>query len=158
VDARLLLARWVQGDLPPEDVPGLAILALLADCDSPTLRRLAGERPDVTRPDVDPLVRRTATELGLPYPLPEEASAVLVNHWLDLIAGGAADPYAGAKRIWRICREWFHWRPLWEPVGIFIALAGEWEDHPPYREACEAAILDEAQALVREGGFRPLRD
>src|SRR3712207_2283158 len=99
LEPRLMLARWVHGELPPEAVPALAARALSAGCTSAALVQLAGESGRVTRRDIEPLVRRCAGELGFAYPAPDDASAWLVNHWAKLIADGGAHPYDGAKRI-----------------------------------------------------------
>lgn len=151
---RLLMAKWVHGELAPEAVPPLAVRALEAGCDTPALRQLAGASDASTRADIRDLVRECFVELGFDLPEPGDASAFLVNHWASLIHDRLVEPYEGAKRIWLLSHDW------WDTVSgkrlsIFVGLASEWEDDPPRRPAYEQDILDEARKLLDEGGFRP---
>jgi hypothetical protein len=153
----LLLAEWVHGELPPETVPALAVRALSEGCDTPTLRYLAGESEPLTRAELDQHVLRCFTELGLATPKPGDATAFLINQWASLIAAGKVTPYHGAKRIWLLSHEWWD-RPEWDQLSIFVGLASEWEDYPPNRADFEAAIVDEAEKLLREGAIRAPSD
>jgi len=111
----LLLAEWVHGELPPETVPALALRALSEGCDTPTLRRLAGESEPLTRAELDEHVLRCFAELGLATPTCGDAAAFLINQWTSLTAAGKVTPYLGAKRIWLLSNEWWG-RPEWVPA------------------------------------------
>jgi hypothetical protein len=154
LDPDLLLAAWVHEEMPPELVPEIASNALEKGCDSPTLRRLAGETAPLTRHDLEPLVRRTFAELGFTLPDAAAATAFLVNHWARLIVERKVEPYLGAKRIWQFSNEWWG-KPEWQRLSIFVGLASEWEDYPPGRDGFKKAILQEAERLLAEGGIEP---
>jgi hypothetical protein len=149
----VLLAEWVHGDLPPEAVPELAVEALSRGCDTPTLRRLAGERQPCTRGELDRDVLQCFRELGLRTPEPGEARVFLVNQWALLVAERKVEPYRGSKRIWLLSSEWWG-KPEWDRLSVFVGLASEWEDYPPGRAEMEAAMVSEAQKLLDEGGLQ----
>lgn len=118
----MLLAEWVHGDLPPEAIPALAADALSRGCDTPTLRRLAGETEPLTRADLDDDVLRCFRELGLLTPEPGHARAFLANQWATLLAERKIEPYQGSKRIWNLSNEWWG-QPEWDRLSIFVGLA-----------------------------------
>jgi hypothetical protein len=153
----LLLAEWVHGELPPEAVPALAVRALSEGCDTPTLRLLAGESGPLTRAELDQQVLRCFAELGLATPKPGDATAFLINQWASMIGAGKVTPYVGAKQICLLSNEWWG-RREWQRLSIFVGLASEWEDYPPDRADFEAAIVAEAEKLLREGGIRAPSD
>src|SRR4051794_12290324 len=69
--------------------------ALSSACDTPTLRRLAGETGPLTRADLDDDVLRCFRELGLLTPGPGHARAFLVNQWAALWPNGRSSPTRG---------------------------------------------------------------
>jgi hypothetical protein len=148
----LLLAEWVHGDLPPEAVPELAVEALSRGCDTPALRRLAGERNPLTRGDLDRDVLQCFRELGLRSPGAGEARAFLVDQWALLVVERKVEPYRGSKRIWQLSSEWWD-EPEWDRLRVFVGLASEWEDYAPGRTELEAAMVSEARKLLDEGGL-----
>jgi hypothetical protein len=147
-NARLWMAQWVAGELPPESVPTRACDALAAGCDTPSLRQLAGIVA-TERADVEPFVGRLLAELGERLPSHDEALLVLIEAMLTLIADTTIEPYVGAKAIWRHADDlgWSR-KSEWQQLSAFIGLASEWEDHSEHRPDCEAAILDEARTLA----------
>jgi len=149
----LLLAEWVHGDLPPEAVPELAIEALSRGCDTPMLRRLAGESGPLTRGDLDDDVLQCFRELGLRTPGADAAGAFLVEQWALLLAEHKVEPYRASKRIWQLSNEWWG-KPEWDRLSIFVGLSSEWEDYPAGRLELEAAMISEAQKLLAEGGLQ----
>ena len=63
-------------------------------------------------------------------------------------------PYEGAAGIWGVLAEMegeYH-----EEFRIFVGLASEWQDQPDHRDAYEADIREEAQALLQRHAARDL--
>lgn len=124
----LELAAWrlaVEG-LPSEELPTLAVDALVRGVDSPALRLLAGQAPGDVRESRDRF-DRALDELGIAIPTEQEALWKLVRSTCAQITSGAVSPFAGDEWIWRSasCRV--------EGEGdlrIFAGLACEYEDRP----------------------------
>ncbi len=123
-DLRLIQARWVLGHITSDQVPGIAVAALLAGFDTPTLRVLAGESSPIMS-EVEPQMERAFAELGLESLEREAAGEVIARSWARSIVAGDVTPYEGAKAIWtEVC----------DPLGgggdlfVFKALASEHED------------------------------
>ena len=74
----LFLARWVLGDFYPEDVPQLAVDALLRGCQSINVAVIAGlTRP--TQGEVDEELRALLRELGHRLPSDTVALKIVVD-------------------------------------------------------------------------------
>jgi hypothetical protein len=150
----VILARWVLGELPPEDVPPLAVKALLRGCESPTVAVLAGmTRP--TRGDVEDEVRDLLLELKLSRPSQRAALKSVVDHVAQQIVSGTLAPPKGARRIWAYEMEWVPQSDpvLWPQFRPFVGLASACEDDPDHAVEYDAEIVREAQALLDRGGL-----
>jgi hypothetical protein len=97
-------ARWVVGQLPPEELPDLATEALAAGADSTSLALLAGlSRP--TRAEAGPLFEKVLAESGVRVPGFREAVLLLARHVAQQILTGDVGPDAGAKRLVQLAHE-----------------------------------------------------
>ncbi len=142
----LELAAWrlaVDG-LPSEDLPTLAVDALVRGVDGPALRLLAGQAPGDVRESRD-LFDRALDELGIAMPTEQEALWKLVRLTCAQIASGAVAPFVGAAWIWRSAS----WRVEDEgDLRIFAGLASEYEDHPDDAVHIGAQIVAESKELL----------
>jgi hypothetical protein len=154
LDPEWLAVRWVREELPPEEAPALAVMALERGCDSPSLRLLAGIDGKPTLADVHELVEACFNEFGTVLPARSETSVWLVNRWLSLACEGKAAPYEAAAAIAALSSDWWDEQP-WMLLRDFIGLASEWEDHPTARPTIEREIVESATRLVSAGGFNP---
>src|SRR5688572_31766490 len=85
----------------PEDLAGVARLALEDGCDSPSLRVLAG-LTTVEADEAREVFDRTLTELCLAMPSNRDAVMRLARETAKGILSGAIAPYEGAKQIWEV--------------------------------------------------------
>jgi hypothetical protein len=141
----LAALRLVVGELASEDLPVLAVDALVRGVDSPSLRELAGERPGADPRGAMDLFQAALEELGIEPPAEHDALWQLAKHAAEQIVNGELAPFDGASWIWR------HVSRRIEAEGdlrVFVGLASEWEDHPEYRSSIEATIVEEARILV----------
>lgn len=149
----LELAAWrraVEG-LPSEDLPTLAVDALVRGVDCPALRLLAGQAPSDVRDSRD-LFDRALDELGIAIPTEQEALWKLVRFTCAQITSGAVSPFAGAEWIWRSAS----WRVDDEgDLRIFAGLASEYEDHPDDAVVIGAQIVAASQEVI--GRAQPRR-
>jgi hypothetical protein len=140
-----IAADWLAlGKLRSEDAIAAASSALDRGVYSESLGLLLYEQPIWS--EVEPLFTKALSELGIPVPPRAEASLAIAREYARQIIAGETSPYEGARRIW--------WEVANEPGAdssllAFVGLASEWEDAPRYRPEYEAAIIEEAQRLVR---------
>jgi hypothetical protein len=151
----LFLARLEVGGLPPEQVSTIAIEALQAGSDSPTLVILAGLSTP-TMLDLEELLPRLLSEIGQRWPSETEALKLLGDDLLRKIVDGEINPYTGGRRLgtlWRrqSFREEHH--ALWEQFVQIYGVADEIDDDPASRQQYERDILDAARARIALGGF-----
>lgn len=152
VSLKLLLARWELADLPPEDVPDLAVEALTAGCDASELALLATlDRP--TRMDVEEQLPNPADRLRCASTVTPLGSKVVVDDLARQVVNGAADASGGARKLWRLANNFYDDRRLFGQLAIFVGLGSEWDDHPTERDAIEAQIVTEAQQFLERGGL-----
>ena len=94
-----ILARHVLSLLPVQELPGLALNAIQAGHDSPSLRQLSGASEHDTE-EAHRLFAKALRELGLPVPSVPEAGLTLARDIAREVLSGDIAPYEGAKQIW----------------------------------------------------------
>jgi hypothetical protein len=95
----LIAARWVAGDIYAEKMPEVAADLLEAGFDTPSLRRLAGEWHASCRADVEELVAKMLSELGVQIPASEAEAKMLATRQI------AREAIAGLKNPWKAATE-----------------------------------------------------
>lgn len=131
--------------LEAEQLPALAVDALLQGFDSPALRELAG----LSACDMDEAVvlfRRVLRELGRAELTKEAALRELSDRVLKQIVDSEIEPYAGARWLWRAALE--SQADHGHELDPFIYAASEYEDRPQDREFFLKAIIAEARELL----------
>lgn len=128
-----------------------ALVALVLDVDTPTLRVLAG----LTRneePLANGLFVQVIDELGLAPAIPDTQPAArwtLVRWWLRLIANGSLNPVEGGDLIW-----YEGWDKLGHPDALrpIIGWTSEYDDWTPDytlpRDTYKDRIIQEAHTLL----------
>src|SRR2546426_5939008 len=97
----VIAAKWALGLVPSEALPRIAVDALEAGFDTPSLRRLAGElRPLLA--ETGPLFEEVLGELGVAIPDRSRAALVIAKSYATQITEGSLSPYEGAREIWQI--------------------------------------------------------
>ena len=134
--------------LPSSELPQLAMSALEAGLDSPSLRHLAGELHP-TWADSGPLFERVLNDFGIDTLSRPQAGHALARYYAEQIVSGTISPYEGARRIWwDVANAVWNDREVWKQYSLFVGLASEWEDYPPGRPDYEQQIRDEAKQLL----------
>jgi hypothetical protein len=82
-------AEWLLSRRLIEDMPGEAVNALAAGCDSPALRQLAG-MDGASWSEIEAVLRRALAETGGPSTR-AEAEALTADRWLRRLAAGELD-------------------------------------------------------------------
>lgn len=149
----MALARWVLGELAPELVPELAVQAVQAGCEAPSVVLLAGQHAPTEREIEDELVG-VFRETGLTPPTEMQALKVIVDECASRIVSGSVAPLAGARELWQRAPSSTRDFAVWEQLRPFIGYASEWEDHEEGRSTYEAGIVASAQALLDAGGLQ----
>jgi len=141
----LVAAKWALGLVPSEALPRIAVDALEAGFDTPSLRRLAGElRPLLA--ETGPLFEEVLGELGVAIPDKSRAALVIAKSYAIQITEGSLSPYEGAREIWQIELAV---EGLMTELGPFVYWASEWQEaDSPGRRECEAAIRAAALEFV----------
>ena len=148
-DLRLIAARLqLDFGIPSSELPDMAVSALEAGVDSPSLRLLAGESHP-TWAECGPLFRCALQELGITPLSRTEAAHVLLRHAAERILNASMSPYEGACEISDVARC-FWGEELWQRLSIFIGLASEWQDDPDRRLIYEQGIREKARELFDE--------
>jgi hypothetical protein len=142
-----LLAKHVLGLLPVEALPGMALDAIQAGYDSPSLRQLAGASEHDTE-EAHRLFGKAIQELGLPIPQAPEAGLTLARDIAREVVSGAIAPYEGAKRIWN---QIYTRLPELKQLKPFVGLASEYEDDLDHRDDYSRRIIEKAQSLIDQG-------
>lgn len=142
-----LLAKYVLGLLPVEALPGMALDAIQAGYDSPSLRQLAGANEHDTE-EAHRLFGKAIQELGLPIPQAPEAGLTLARDIARLVVSGAIAPYEGAKRIWN---QIYTRLSELKQLKPFVGLASEYEDDLDHRDDYSRQIIEEAKSLIDQG-------
>ncbi len=142
----IVAAKWVLGLVPSEALPRIAVDALEAGFDTPSLRRLAGElRPILS--ETGPLFEETLDELGVAIPDESTAALIVAKSYAAHIIDGTISAYEGARQIWRLELAV---EGLTLELGPFVYWASEWQEAngPAEREQCEAGIRVAAREFV----------
>ena len=144
--AALEVASWRDeiGELPSEDLVGLAVDAVVAGMDGPQLLELAGADTWDTR-DLRDLWQAVLAEQGVERAGEQTALWQLVRHTARGVVDGAVAPITAAEWLWRSASH------RMEPEGdlrIFIGLASEAEDHPEQLQVIADAVVSECRALM----------
>ena len=127
----ILAARWIAGDLHPEDMAALAADLLEAGCDTPALCRLAGEMGVSRSSDIAELVAQVFRELEVEFPIPERSAKIMLTRQI------ARQVIFGQRNAWQTARYLLR---LWD-----------WKGNP-----IELYELDEAlDAIDIEPAWRP---
>jgi hypothetical protein len=116
LDSKSVAAKWYVGELPGEEMPGIACEALELGHDGQNLRQLAGLRGPARR-DILEIVDGAMRELGVEAPITKRDAALWLARDLAIkILDGRIEPYAGACRIWLsysfAASELEHWSNL----------------------------------------------
>lgn len=130
--------EYVLGNIDANDLPTIAIDALVAGYDTPSLRLLAGERggpPDTIRK----YFCSTLQELQIPMPSELDAARFKVKQIVENVVGHRILPYEGARSIWRDIYTRF---PKLIELKVFVGLASEYEDDPKHRDEYEKLIVE----------------
>ena len=142
--------RMVTGGFPSEELPALAVDAIVRGLDSPSLIALAGQHAFDVRESAD-LFRATLDELDIDRPTPDAAAWSLVRMTLRDIVDGSIGPAAGANEILGDERYVIDGGDL----VVFAGLMSELDDHPEAAAEIEAQIVAAAGEVL--GRPRPRR-
>jgi len=103
----LLAARWISNDIPCEKMPEIAADLLEAGFDALAVARVAGEMRVASRADIEPLVARMFTGLGVAYPLSEaDAARITARQMAREVIAGTRNAWAAASRLYRLFPYW----------------------------------------------------
>jgi hypothetical protein len=135
--------------LQSEELPQLAVMALEAGLDTPSLRLLAGEMHP-TWSDSGNLFGGLLRELDI-TPLPSHLAALeLGRYYATQILAGTLTPAEGAEHIWwDVANEFMHDGRVWPALRGFVGLASEYRDHPEAHAELEQEIRNEARELLK---------
>jgi hypothetical protein len=139
-----ILARHVLGLLSVDELPGIALDAIQAGYDSPSLRQLAGTSEHESE-EAHRLFTRTIRELELPVPPAPQAGLMLARDTAREVLSGAITPYEGAKLIWD---KVYTRLPELKQLTPFVGLASEYEDDPDHRDEYSRRIIEKCESLV----------
>lgn len=128
-----------------EQYADIALQALEAGYDSPSLRFLAG-LPAIAAAEASVLFDRCMAELSLPRPSRRDAVRQLAKIAAAQILDGATTPYQGAKEIWSLSLHLVGERlPELDP---FVYAASELEDRPEDHLVFEKGVMAAARDFV----------
>lgn len=140
------IEKYVLGSLLSDDLPRVALEALEAGYDSPSLRQVAGASGADPR-DINDLFIRALTELRIQMPSPADAALSLARQIAGEVVQGTISPYEGARRIWFDVYVRF---PELTRLRPFVGLASEYEDDELHREKYSATIMEECRHFLSE--------
>ncbi|MEJ7785644.1 MAG: hypothetical protein WKF96_12640 [Solirubrobacteraceae bacterium] len=143
--------RWRLGELMAERLPAVALSALSAGCDTPSLGQLAA-MDDAGWSEVEALVARVLEERGRAVASAEEALMCVADDVVRRMVDGEVAPEEATARLRRLSMKALD-DPAWKDLGAFNHLALDWE---VAEDACEAGLrgadLDALRAeMLREG-------
>lgn len=145
LDLSAILNTYVLGDLLADDLPTIAMRAIDAGYDSPSLFQLAASEGYDSQ-YLQNLFLKVLDELGVSLPAPNEAALLTARSIADDVLNGNFAPYDGAKQIWNRIYTRF---PELTQLRPFVGLASEYEDDEKHRGEYERMIIDECKGLVR---------
>jgi hypothetical protein len=85
----VVVARWILGLVPSEELPDIAVHALEVGLDTPALRQLAGELRPIMR-DAGPIFEKVLVELGTRLPTKSEAGLIVAREYATEITEGSS--------------------------------------------------------------------
>lgn len=146
---RLAAAKVVLELISAEILPDIATEALVAGCDSLSLRLLAG-LTQVEAEEARTLLKKALLELHLSIPDARQAVSLLARDVARDILQGTSSPYEGAKEIsdLSLLVAPDHHLP---DLDTFVYAASEWKDRPNDRNIFVEGILAAARDLVQSG-------
>jgi len=144
VNLSRIAANYILGNLLTEDLPTLAIEALQAGYDSPSLRQLAASEGSQSD-EIRKLFSKALEELKINAPSLTEAGLMLAQDIAKDIVMGRIAPYEGAKRIWW---DVFTRFPQLTQLTPFVGLASEYEDDEQHRGEYSRQIMEESRKLL----------
>jgi hypothetical protein len=107
LDPVLIASRWICGDLLPEDVPNIAIELIEAGHEESSVCRVAAEFHVNSRDDVETLLKRMFSELGVEYPISlENARQTVARQIAREVVANKKDPWTAATQLDRIAPHW----------------------------------------------------
>lgn len=136
--------KYVFGTLLVEELPIIAVEALVAGIDSPSLRQLAGADSSCSE-DIKKLFLKTLEELKIQLPSPEEAGLSMARSIAVDVIQGKISPYEGAKQIWVKIYTPF---PQLTQLRSFVGFASEYEDDEKHRDEYSRDIVEKCKRLV----------
>lgn len=123
---KLFAALWVLSEIRSEDVPEMATSLLERGFDTPALRRLAGEHKP-TRADIEELVQRTFSELGIATPRDASiARTVLGRHFATEALQRRLDPYDAGEKLAYL--QYWESTPLASQIDSMNFRAEHWNE------------------------------
>jgi hypothetical protein len=128
LDPVLIASRWTCGDLLPENIAQTAVQLIEAGHEEPSVYRVAAEDEVYSRDQVEMLVQRMFSALGVPYPMSQESAQQTVARQIAReVAAGLKDPWKAASQLDRIVP---HWETKDENIWAIYAITDEAEWDP----------------------------
>jgi hypothetical protein len=139
-------SQWVIHEAILIDLPAIAVDALGAGWDSPTLRVLAGVPGNDPRDTRDAFLR-AVEELHRQLPTPYQAAARLVRFYSAAIADGRLKPISGAQAVASLGYDFGD--DVMSDIMTFVGLEDEWLGQGGRsRDDVAAAIVTAARNVV----------
>ena len=152
-DLELILARWVLGDIAPENVPALATDALVDGCGASSVAVLAGlSRP--TGSEIEEQLPALLRELGVTLPSERDAVKVAVDGLAREIVSGTVPPAAGAAGMASYVRTFQDDDTIWDQLAVFYGLAIELDEENRPSSVLDPEIVDATSTLLAAGVLR----
>jgi hypothetical protein len=155
------VGRWRLGELVAERLPAVALGALSAGCDTPSLGQLA-VMESAGWSEVEPLVARVLQERGRAVPSEGEALKYVADDVVRRMVAGEVSPEEATARLRRLSMKALD-DPAWEDLAAFHHLALDWEIAEDAREAglrgadgegLRGEMMREGRELMARGGVR----
>jgi len=107
LDPVLVASRWACGDLLPENIPQVAVGLIEAGYEHPTVYRVAAEDRIYSRDQVEPLLARMFSALGVAYPMAlKNARQTVARQIAREVMAGLKNPWSAAMQLDRIVPHW----------------------------------------------------
>ena len=154
-DFDVAVGRWRLDKLELEMLPGAALEALSAGCETPSLVRLAA-MDGATWSEIEPVLVRLFDERGRPLPSPEEAVARVADDVLRRLVAEELDPRGATEKLRRLAWEVMN-GPAWPDLEAFVALSDSWEAADAGRldrDAVREAVMQSGREVLAGGGVR----